>query len=77
MDVLHYPTEGTVQLGTVAYHAEQELTETLYQDSGLYREQQYQKARAVALKTMYEEIYILWQQEKAIAPIFKLCRMKC
>lgn len=72
MDVLHYPTEGTVQLGTVAYHAEQELTETLYQDSGLYREQQYQKARAVALKTMYEEIYILWQQEESYRPNFQI-----
>lgn len=72
MVVEHYPTEGTVQLGTVAFHAEQELTETLYQDSGLYREQQYQKARAVALKTMYEEIYILWEQEENYRPNFNI-----
>lgn len=72
MDVTKYPTEGPVQVGTVAYHAEQELTETLYQDSGLYREQQYQKARTVALKTMYEEIYILWEQEASYRPGFQV-----
>lgn len=72
MEVERYPTEGTVRVGTVAYHAEQELTETLYQDSGLYREQQYQKARVVALQTMYEEIAILWEQEEAYRPNFQI-----
>ena len=70
MNVEQYPTEGAIQLGTVAYHAEQELTETLYQDSGLYREQQYDKAKAVALQTMYEEIFILWEQQEAYRPNF-------
>lgn len=37
MNVEQYPTEGAIQLGTVAYHAEQELTEILDQDSGLYQ----------------------------------------
>ena len=35
----------------------------MYQDSGIYRNQQYGKANAVMLRTMYEEIAILWDQE--------------
>lgn len=55
---------------TAAFHAEQELTETLYQDSGLYRAHQYQKATAVSLQTMCEEIYILWDKEAPLRPGF-------
>ncbi|BCI60954.1 YceG family protein [Solibaculum mannosilyticum] len=57
---------------TVAYHAEQELTETLYQDSGMYRTRQYHKASALPLKTMYEEIAILWDQEATFRPGFEV-----
>ena len=57
---------------TVAYHAEQELTETLYQDSGMYRTRQYHKASALPLKTMYEEIAILWDQESPFRPGFEV-----
>ena len=32
----------------------------MYQDSGMYRQQQFEKAVSITLKTMYEEIELLW-----------------
>lgn len=69
----HFPDSAdAVSYRTAAYHAEQELTETLYQDSGLYRTHQYQKASAVSLQTMCEEIYILWDKEAVYRPGFEV-----
>ncbi|MCI9122962.1 MAG: hypothetical protein HFH35_02620 [Eubacterium sp.] len=66
-----FPQENTDALiGTAAYHAEQELDTLLYQDSGVYRNRQYEKANAVILQTMYEEIKILWDQEVKYRPSF-------
>lgn len=42
----------------------------MYQDTGLYRNQQYAKASTVLLQTMYEEIPILWDQEMKYRPSF-------
>lgn len=71
LQVQHFPTgAGDVQMGTVAYHAERELDSLLYSESGMYRNQQYQKANAIALKTMYEEIPILWDTESKFRPNF-------
>lgn len=61
-----------VSYGTAAYHAEQDLTGTLYQDSGLFRNQQFSSAVTVTLKTMYEEIYLLWDQEAKYRPNFEI-----
>ena len=37
----HFPTEQTgMQVGTAAYHAERELDDILYQETGIYRNQQ-------------------------------------
>lgn len=69
--VEHFPTEENgLQLATAAYHAERELDEVMYNDSGLYRNRQYSKAVPVTLKTMYEEIAILWDQELKFRPNF-------
>ena len=66
-----FPTDkGGVQMATAAYHAERELDEIMYNDSGLYRNHQYAKGTAVTLKTMYEEISILWDQELKYRPNF-------
>ncbi len=71
MNVTKFPKENAdIKLGTVAYHAERELDTIMYQDSGLYRNQQYQKANAVNLQTMYEEIKILWNEELKYRPNF-------
>ncbi len=66
-----FPQENTdIQIGTTAYHAERELDTLMYQDSGMYRNQQYQKASTVNLKTMYEEIPLLWKEELKYRPNF-------
>lgn len=66
-----FPEQNTqFRIGTAAYHAERELDTLMYQDTGLYRNQQYGKANAITLQTMYEEIKILWDQELKYRPNF-------
>ncbi|MDE7312549.1 MAG: YceG family protein [Eubacterium sp.] len=66
-----FPQEDAdVVVGTAAYHAERELDTLMYQDSGLYRDKQYEKANTVILQTMYEEIAILWKEEVKYRPSF-------
>lgn len=73
LKVLDYPKENSnLQMGTAAYHAERELDSIMYQDSGVYRNQQYEKATALTLKVMYEEIEILWNQELKYRPNFSV-----
>lgn len=55
--------DGRFKNVTVAYQAERELDSLLYQDSGIYRDMQYQKANVITLSTMYEEIKLLWKEE--------------
>lgn len=64
--------EAEIRMGTAAFHAEQELDTLLYQDSGFYRNQQYQRAVSVALQTTYEEIAILWDQDLKYRPNFNV-----
>ena len=59
-----------VLVGTAAYHAERELDTLMYQDSGIYRDRQYERANTVILQTMYEEIGILWNEEVKYRPSF-------
>lgn len=71
LDLRTFPRENAdVHIGTAAYHAERELDTLMYQDSGMYRNQQYDKANAVILQTMYEEIKILWKEEIKYRPNF-------
>lgn len=66
-----FPIEqAQMRVSTVAYQAERELDAVMYQDSGMYRNQQYTKAEAVTLQPMYEEISILWDQELKYRPSF-------
>lgn len=66
-----YPRENAeIRMGTAAYHAERELDDIMYRDSGIYRDRQYGKANALSLQTMYEEIAILWDQEVKYRPNF-------
>lgn len=68
-----FPTEKSeLQMGTVGYHAERELDTVLYQDSGMFRNQQCTKANSITLRTMYEEIWILWNQELKYRPNFSV-----
>lgn len=52
-----------MKVSTAAYQAEREMDTLLYSDSGMYRDKQHTKADIVTLQTMYEEIFILWEQE--------------
>lgn len=71
LSVSHFPQENTeIHMGTAAYHAERELDEVMYRDSGIYRNMQYDRANTVTLQTMYEEIPILWNQELKYRPNF-------
>lgn len=66
-----YPQQSAdLQMGTAAYHAERELDGLMYQDTGIYRNYQYDKAVSVTLQTMYEEIQILWKEELKFRPNF-------
>lgn len=66
-----YPTDASkMNMGTAAFYAERELDDILYKDTGMYREKQHQKANAVLLKTMYEEISIIWRNELKYRPNF-------
>lgn len=71
LSIMRYPEENAqVKIGTVAYHAERDLDTLMYQDTGLYRNQQYRSANVICLQTMYEEINILWDQELKYRPSF-------
>lgn len=71
LTVTKFPQENTlVHIGTAAYHAERELDSLMYQDSGMYRSQQYDRAIAINLQTMYEEIPLLWNEELKYRPNF-------
>jgi hypothetical protein len=73
MVVEQFPRENAeLHMGTAAYHAERELDSLMYQDSGMYRNRQYEKAVAVILRTMYEEISIMWDQELKYRPNFSV-----
>ena len=68
-----FPVEASqMRVSTAAYQAERDLDSMMYQDSGLYRNQQYAKAEAVTLQIMYEEIAILWDQEMKYRPNFQV-----
>ncbi len=71
LEVSRFPKESAgVSIGTAAYHAERELDTVMYQDSGLYRNRQYERANVIGLRTMYEEIAILWDEELKYRPSF-------
>ena len=64
MPVPKFPKDGaTIQIQTGASAAEDDLTGTLYTGSGLYRDRQFSRAEAVTLKTTYDELFLLWNEE--------------
>lgn len=73
LEITHFPTDiSEIRLGTTAFHAERELDQILYQDSGMYRNQQYTKANAVTLRTTFEEIAIYWREDLNVRPNFSV-----
>ena len=64
-------TPDDAVIGTVAYHAEQDLTNILYDNTGMYRQRQYKHADTLKLQTMLEEINILWHETGTYRPGFE------
>lgn len=62
--------EAALQMGTVAFYAERELDDMLYNDTGLYRRGQFIKANSLRLRSTYEEIALLWKEEVKYRPNF-------
>ncbi len=61
-----------IKQATTAYQAEKELDTLLYTDTGLYRQRQFTRSCAVTLKTIYDEIFILWKEEAKYRPGFEI-----
>lgn len=64
-------SSSQIKMGTVANHAENELTSLLYNDSGVYRTRQFSKANVICLQTMYEEIPAIWNTDLNFRMFFK------
>ncbi len=63
---------GRMQMGTAAYYAERDLDGMMYTNTGMYRDHQFSKAQVIVLRTMYEEIAQLWQEEIKMRPNFSV-----
>lgn len=63
--------EIKIKQATTAYQAERELDTLLYTDTGLYRQRQFSRTKAVTLKMIYEEIGIIWKEEAKYRPNFE------
>ena len=71
MAVAKFPRDdATMRLSTMAAHAQRDLDALLYADSGLYRNRQFARGNAVTLRTTYDELFILWDQELRYRPGF-------
>ena len=71
LPVMKFPKQNTnVQILTTAAHAERELTDLIYSDSGIYRNKQFTQAETITLQTTYDEIFILWDTELKYRPSF-------
>lgn len=69
---MNFPTsEVKIKACTVAYNAERELDNILYNDTGMYRLKQFSNCETITLKTTFEEISILWKEEAKFRPHFK------
>lgn len=71
LPVPKFPVDtASLQTRTLASNAEQELNAILYTDSGMYRNRQFAKADAITLRTTYDEIFLLWNEELRYRPGF-------
>ena len=62
--------KGNFTMSTAASYAEEELSSMLYENTGLYRNQQFAQADAITLQTTYDEIFALWNEELKYRPNF-------
>lgn len=71
MNLSKFPEQNAqLHIGTASYHAERDLDNIMYNDSGIYRDQQFEKANIISLQTMDREIKILWDSDLKFRPNF-------
>ena len=63
--------DGTLQVQTVASHAEDEIHRMLQGEAGLHRSQQYKQAEVIILRTTFDEVGQLWKEELRYRPGFR------
>lgn len=73
-EIPKFPTEELkVKVATTAYKAEKEIEDTIYnEDTCIFKNQQFTHVTPITLKTTYEEISILWNEETTVRPSFKV-----
>ncbi len=77
VDLEKFPEKiDEVSFTTVAYNAEKDLETIMYEDTGMFKLRQHTNATSVTLKTMYEEIYMLWDQEIRMRTGFQILKDK-
>ena len=68
-----FPRDNShIEIATAAYHAERELDTLMYNDSNMFRNKQYSKGNSIVLKTIYEEVFLLWDEEVKFRPNFSV-----
>ncbi len=71
MVLSEFPEQNAqLHIGTAAYHAERDLDNIMYNDSVVFRDQQFTKANVISLQTMDREIKILWNNDLKFRPNF-------
>lgn len=66
-----FPAQNSqMHIATAAYHAERDLDKIMYNDSVIFRDQQFTKANTILLQTMDREIKILWNNDIKFRPNF-------
>lgn len=66
-----YPkNSGVGQVATMAYTAQQELNNVLYNDTSLFRIKQFRNVNPIVLKTTYDEVGIYWNEPAKFRPSF-------
>lgn len=62
--VFPFPTRLVkAKIATTAYNAERELDTMLYSGDTMFRDRQFSKMDSAVLKTTYDEMFMLWDQE--------------
>lgn len=71
MTLTEFPAQNAqLHIGTAAFHAEKDLDRIMYNDSTIFRDQQFTRANTISLQTMDREIKILWTSELKYRPNF-------
>lgn len=71
LNLTRFPREGaSMRINTAASHAEQELDSLLYNNSGLYRNRQFDLAQSLMLDSTSDEVKLYWDQELKYRPGF-------